>query len=216
MGTNHGLIMHDPARTPSGFEVLGPIGAVVKGVAVAYGQVWVGADSGVIRAYDLAARDWTEAYTNRAPIRALCAWSNALWAATAQGLLVRAGAQSAWALARALPAADDLSGVWPLADGLWVAGRGGVWIVRAAGQPAQAIAASRDWGAVHDVCPWRGKVLVGTDRGLLVCTPAGALLAYYDRSSGLETPAISAVLADDTRLWLGTLGGGLASLDAIP
>jgi ligand-binding sensor domain-containing protein len=119
-------------------------------------------------------------------------------------------------MARALPTGEDLAGVWPLGDGLWVAGRGGVRIVREAGQPAQELAGSRGWGAVHSVYPWRGKVLVGTDRGLLVCTPTGTLLACYDRSSGLETPAISAVLADDTRLWLGTLGSGLASLDAIP
>jgi len=67
---------------------------------------------------------------------------------------------------------------------------------------------------VHCVYPHRDGVLVATDHGLLVSDSAGKLGAFYNRDSGLDVPAIGALETDDTFIWLGTLGGGLASVES--
>jgi len=42
MATNHGLICHDPEKTPSGFKIIGPIARISRGIAVAGDSVWLG------------------------------------------------------------------------------------------------------------------------------------------------------------------------------
>jgi hypothetical protein len=215
IATNHGLIMHDPDRTPSGFEVIGPVGAVMKGLAVAQGLVWAGTDDGRVRAYDPAERAWNEGltWTAAAPIRALCLWRKSLWAATAKGLYARVIEAGQWTQVTELPGDLDLQGLWPTENGLWIASRDSLYVLRNVGRPAEEIAAGRAWVPVHCVCPYQGQILLTTDRGLIVCSDDGTPRAFYDRTSGLQTPAISALQTGEDSLWMGTLGGGLARLD---
>jgi len=215
MATNHGLIMHDPDRTPSGFEIIGPVGAVMKGLAVARGLVWAGTDDGRVRAYDPAKRAWNEdlTWTADAPIRALCLWRQSLWAATAKGLYACMIEEGRWTQVKELPGEIDLQGLWPTENGLWIASRDSLYVLRNVGRPAEEIAAGRAWVPVHCVYPYQGQILLATDRGLIVCGTDGTPRAFYDRTSGLQTPAISALQAGEDSLWMGTLGGGLARLN---
>ena len=216
MVTNHGLIVHDPERTPSGFEVIGPVATVAKGLALARGLVWMGTDEGRVQVYDPEARAWKVelAWTPGVPVHALCVWRNSLWAATAKGLYVRPLEKGEWTRAAEIPEPIDFQGVWPTETGLWVASRESLRVLRTAGQPTREIPASRAWVPVHGVYPYQGKIHVATDRGLIVCKSDGAPCAFYDRTSGLEAPAIGALQGDERYLWLGTLGGGLVRLDS--
>lgn len=217
MVTNHGLIVHDPERTPSGFEVIGPVGTVAKGLAVARGLIWMGTDEGRVRVYDPEARTWKvdSTWAPGVPVRALCVWRKSLWAATAKGLYVRPIENGEWAKAAEIPEPLDFQGLWPTETGLWVASKESLRVLRTAGQPAREIAASRAWVPVHGVYPYQGKIHVATDCGLIVCQDDGTPCAFYDRTSGLEAPAIGAIEGDERYLWLGTLGGGLVRLDSV-
>ncbi|MFZ4397460.1 MAG: DUF4159 domain-containing protein [Kiritimatiellia bacterium] len=216
MGTNHGLIVHDPEQTPSGFEVLEPKGGgIVKGVALAQELVWVGGDDGKIRAFDPNTRAWKDemAWSAESPVRALCLWQDRIWAATAKGLFSRLPtAGGTWAPAQTNAALADLQGMWPTTNGLWLASREALYLLRATGQAAVEIPSSRSWVPVHGVYALPQATLVATDHGLLVCDSNQALRAFYNRDSGFDSPTISAIEADDSYLWLGTLGGGLARL----
>jgi uncharacterized membrane protein/ligand-binding sensor domain-containing protein len=213
MATNHGLILHDPERTPSGFEVLERSGGLLKGVARAEGLIWTGGDDGVLRAFDPAAQAWRESCTwaSGAPVRALCVWSNSLWAATAQGLWRRsAGPAGTWA--QATNRLSDLHGLWPTAEGLWISSRTALYVQRAPEAPAVEVLPGLDGLPAHAVCATPEGTLVATEQGLVVCTSNFTARAWYNRESGLGAAAISALAADDRQIWLGTLGDGLTRL----
>jgi ligand-binding sensor domain-containing protein len=216
MGTNHGLALHDPEQTPSGFETIEPAGGgIVKGLAVADGLIWVGGDDGKIRAYDPNTRAWKDGlvWSANSPVRALCLWQDVLWAATAKGLYSRSiGADGAWVPEKTNAALVDLQGLWPATNGLWIASREALYLLRKAGQTPQEITQSRAWVPIHGVYSLPDATLVASDHGLLVCDSNQTLRAFYNRDSGLSSPIVSALEADDQNLWLGTLGGGLARI----
>ena len=215
MATNHGLIMHDPDRTPSGFEVIEEKAGIIKGVAVAGGLVWTGGDNGKVRAYDPVVRAWKEDLSWTAPssVRSLCLWRNALWAATARGLCRRTLGAGGWTEATVIPAAADLQGLWPAEAALWITSRDALYVLRDAGQPAAEIQQARAWAPIHCVHPVGNGTLMATDRGLVACDTSNNPTAFYNRDSGLDTPATGALEADNRYIWLGTLGGGLTRIE---
>jgi ligand-binding sensor domain-containing protein len=215
MGTNHGLILHDPDRTPSGFEILEPLGNITKAVTLSGGLVWTGGDDGRIRAYDPTANAWKEdlAWTAGGSVRALCLWQNMLWAATAGGLFSRPVGDGSWAPAAGNTELTDLQGLWPTESGLWIASRTALHILRHPTQPATPLAQSKSWMPVRDIHSLSNTLLIATANGLLVCDTNGLARAVCNRDNGLETSDIGAVTASERHLWLGTLGGGLARID---
>jgi ligand-binding sensor domain-containing protein len=108
----------------------------------------------------------------------------------------------------------DLQGLWPTDAGLWIATRDSLYVLRDAGKPAEPVTQSRAWMPVHGIHPLRDDILVATDHGLIVCDKTGQPRTFYNRDSGIETPAIGAIEADDQTIWLGTLGGGLVSIES--
>ncbi|MDK1030913.1 MAG: DUF4159 domain-containing protein [Planctomycetia bacterium] len=213
LGTNHGLIVQDPAKTPEGFEIIGPVGTVCKGLAMAKGHIWMAGADGAVTAYDPKGKKWVEELAWRAPaaIGALCVRGNSFYVATEKGLFRRPleGGEPVQVGGEGLA---DAHGLWPTPAGLWVASGRGLALIPGDGNKSEAIAGSDKWGKIHTVVQSGGAVLVGTDLGLLVCDSGGKPKAYYNRKSGLVAPAVAAIAVGSENVWLGTLGGGISRI----
>ena len=216
MGTNHGLIVHDPARTPNGFAIVGPEGLVCKGLAAADGMIWTASAGGEVLGFDPnqvkpgPVRKWSVP----GAVHAMCVAGGAFYVATDQGLYRGpvAGGKPTVALADA-----EIYGLWPAAKGgVWMASKIGLYAPAADGKKPAPIPGSADWGRINTVVTVEGSVLVGGSSGLIVCGPGGRVRAFYNASSGLGADGIGAIAADPQRqqIWLGTLGAGMARLSA--
>ena len=216
MGTNHGLIVHDPAATPSGFEIIGPPGLVCRGLAAAGGLVWVASGEGDVLAYDPVKRRWRDdrKWSAAAAIRAMCAWEKAIYVGGEKGLVRKAlGGGKPKAVTGA---GAGIYGLWPTPGGLWIAAKDGLRLLKSPKARPALVPTGEAWGRVNCVVDVDGAVLVGTTRGLLVCEPGGKLRAFYNSASGLGADSIGAIAADGDRgrIWLGTLGAGMSRVSA--
>jgi len=214
MATNHGLVVHDPDKTPGGFEVIGPDEAVCTAVAPSGGLVWVAETTGRVRAYRPEKGEWSpgDAFSVGAPARGLCLWHEALYVASEKGLFARnAGGKLERIGGENGPA--DVRGLWAGPAALWFATPLGLHrMSKPAGKPLR-IEGSENWGAVHCVAPLEGLLLVGTEHGLFACDLDGTLRAYCNGQSGLGADGIAAIAADARYVWLGTLGGGITRIE---
>ena len=216
MGTNHGLIVHDPAKTPSGFEIIGPSGLVCRGLAVADGLVWTASGRGDVLAYDPAKRKWRDdrGWATGDAIRAMCVWRGSVYVAGEKGLIRKPlGAGKGEAVAAA---GDGVYGIWATPGALWIAAKDGLRMMKTPKAKPAPVATSKGWGRVNCVVEAAGGVLVGTTRGLFVCDAAGRLKAYLNAAGGLGADSIGAIVADPDRgrIWLGTLGAGMTRVSA--
>ncbi|MDP6379699.1 MAG: DUF4159 domain-containing protein [Phycisphaerae bacterium] len=214
MATNHGLIVHEMSRTPQGFEIVGPVGLVCNGLALADGLVWVGGAEGQILAYDPEKKEWPEekAWSVPAPVRTLAVWNGSLYAATEKGLYRRGtGAEKA---AELVVGPGDAYGLWPLQSALWFATGRGLHTLADPKAEAKLVAGSGEWGKIYCLVRRGNALLVGTDRGLFVCTPKGVIKAFYNMKSGLGANGVASIAAGDEYVWLGTLGSGIARIKA--
>lgn len=211
MGTNQGLIMHDPADTPTGFEVIGPPGRICTGVTVAAGIVWVAGTDGDVTAFDPEARAWRTDSIWRvgAPIRALVWWHEALCVATEKGLFRRGADGTTAVRLDQAEVATDVKGCWATSTGLWFFAPNGLRVLPDPDAQLRTAEGSSAWGPVHCVAALGNSMLVGTEKGLFVCAADGTFRARYDRTSGLGADSIGAIAIDSSSVWLGTLGGGL-------
>jgi len=104
-------------------------------------------------------------------------------------------------------------GLWPTPKALFFASATGLHVLRTPDGTVETVPGSDGWTPIRCVRAEGDALLVGTDRGLIVCDATGALRARYDASSGLACDAVSAVEVADRFVWLGTLGAGLSRIE---
>lgn len=186
-------------------------------------RLWIGTGEGLAR-FD--GREWAGfmASSGALPgddVRALAVASDGtLWVGTTRGLAAFDGARWRRFPAGANgPAGDDIRGLVTMpAGGLWVATTTGLSAFD--GQTWRSYRAS-DGRIPSDLVlalalDQTGRLWVGTDQGAAVLDAnLQSLIAQYDPSnSGLLWPAVSTIaVGPDGRVWLGTLGGGIAIFD---
>ena len=131
IGTNQGLVLLEPRRSPRWFTVAS--GHLdddwVTAIHTHGDRVWVGTYAGGVSELTIRENgDWDAfqlggGYIN---IAGLTRWRGHLFAATMEGLLVRRPGQVKWTRFKDPLLRGDVTGVVPTADGLWVLSRRGL------------------------------------------------------------------------------------------
>jgi hypothetical protein len=214
MATNHGLILHDPRRTPRGFEMLtGQLGPVAR-LAGSGSTIYCALPDGGVRAFDAARRQWRlRGWQCDGGTRALAASGSTLWVATERHLVTLTDTGTALKEQRRVPA--RASAILAERGNVWVAASNGIYrhSVDSAPSLETPVADVRDAQALDR----HKEFLLAVDaQGLwLIHTSPEATAAEvrrYDLSSHTAGHAITSMVIIGKRLYLGTNGGGLVAV----
>ncbi len=214
MATNHGLILHDPVRTPRGFEIIPPRDMPLARLARTGEALYCGMPDGGLRVFDTSGRRWRPyGWENREPLKALAAWGDHLWVGAGSSLYVLEDAGASVRVVRK----HALSTTSILADGdtLWVGTSSG--ILRQTEPPPHALAEvalpirntavlyrhNNDLWAAEGPSLWRVAVSGKSE---------GAAPVRYDLTPFAFGHLITGICVVGDRLHVATAGGGMHAI----
>jgi diguanylate cyclase (GGDEF)-like protein len=209
LGTQEGLVRYDGLH----FRVFDKANTralrhnrVTALLADTDGRLWIGTEGGGLAR--LKGGEWTELRLGALPsarVRALAQdATGTVWAATDKGLAAIRGADQVVVVGNAVAVVSLAVG----REGLWVAARDGVRLVRGdvMANPLEGVPAGEANALMEDA---DGTLWIGTRHGLFVRTPGAALA----RSVPARLPHLNVTALRRDRsgnLWVGTEQGGVA------
>ena len=216
MASNHGLLLHDPARTPRGFEIIPSIKEPLSRLALGKDTVYCGQREGGIGVFDAAKHAARGGWRSGERITALAAQGATVWVGTDSHLFRLADESSA--LTEVSNRTAAVSSLFADEGGVWIATQEGIYRHMGTGFPDLERPAVPIRGAAVLLPAGPNRLFAANEEGLwrVRMTEDGALgaLVRYDLSPFIGDHPATAMAIEGARLYIGSAGGGLLSVAA--
>ena len=222
MASNHGLIVHDPTRTPSGFEIIPPHNEPLARLACGERGIYCGRADGGVQVFDPVQNEWrANGWPSHEPITSLAASGAALWVGTDQHLFRLEDAPDG--LRETGKTAAEVTALLSGPEAMWIGTAKGVYRCASDAFPSLDSPAVRIRSATSllrwddPLVPERKRLFAANAQGLwrISLTDDGRVhdMVRFDVSTHAGNYPVTDMAEVNQRLYVSTSGGGLLAVD---